>query len=236
MFHCLFGHRSRTSHEAAFLFLFVLGVFFSYRPLISFTQSKIKPACCSLVEVACGTFKNPDMAPNISPWLARSSWEGFHTYLGRHSRDTFLSEQDVNERKTQKIPGLWSSHTHAHAVPLSVHRCWCALHDQIVCKSVQKVTARARVREDPGASGAARTGRTRKFMKANGERHGGGGRGRVPHLHTTDSNTFPRVTLGVGAPQSAHMRPRPLGSVGPRSPRCPPPPTLADMCLSPRRE
>lgn len=153
---------------------------FSYRPLISFTQSKIKPACCSLVEVACGTFKNPDMAPNISPWLARSSWEGFHTYLGRHSRDTFLSEQDVNERKTQKIPGLWYSHTHAHAVPLSVHRCWCALHHQIVCKSVQKVTARARVIEDPGASGAARTGRTRKFMKANGERHEGGGGGGFP--------------------------------------------------------
>lgn len=133
---------------------------------------------------ACGFFvartKNPDMAPNISPRLARSSWEGFHTYLGRHSRDTFLSEQDVNERKTQKIPGLWCSHTHAHAVPLSVHRCRCVLHDQIVCKSVQKVTARARVREDPDASGATRTGRTRKFMKANGERHGKGGGGVFP--------------------------------------------------------
>lgn len=170
------------------------------------------------------------MAPNISPWLARSSWEGFHTYLGRHSRDTFLSEQDVNERKTQKIPGLWYSHTHAHAVPLSVHRCWCALHDQIVCKSVQKVTARARVREDPDASGATRTGRTRKFMKANGERHGGGGG--VPRLHTTDSNTFPRVTLGASALQSAHMRPRLLGSVGPRSRRCPPTHTSRYMPLA----
>lgn len=206
-----------------FYFYLFWGFFFSYRPLISFTQSKIKPACCSLVEVACGTFKNPDMAPNISPWLARSSWEGFHTYLGRHSRDTFLSEQDVNERKTQKIPGLWSSHTHAHAVPLSVHRCWCALHDQIVCKSVQKVTARARVREDPGASGAARTGRTRKFMKANGEKRGGEGAGSpspyngLKHVSSRDAGSR-RASECTYEAQAARL-------CGPPQPALPPPPT-----------
>lgn len=167
------------------------------------------------------------MPPNISHLLARSSWEGFHTYLGHHSRDTFLSEQDVNERKTQKIPGLWYSHTHththtqAHAVPVSVHRCWCTLHDQIVCKSVQKVAVRVRVREDLGASGAARAGRPEpggEFMKTNGERDAGGGGG-IPHLHTTNSI---HVSLRDAGSRSAHMRPRQLSSVGPRGLRSPP--------------
>lgn len=36
--------------------------------------------------------------------------KGF-TPPGDHSRDTFLSEQDFNERKTKKIQGLWSSST-----------------------------------------------------------------------------------------------------------------------------
>lgn len=130
-------------------------------------------------------------------------------------------------------------HTHIHTrtctrgVLFSVHRCWYALHDQIVCKSVQKVTVRFWVREDPGASGATRTGQaeltnSRRQMLRDTKGWGGcwwgGG-------ESTDSNTFPRVMLGVSMPQSAHMRPRQLSSVGPpavcagsHSPALSPPP------------
>lgn len=215
----------RSSVFYFYLFCFFLIVLLSH--LHKANETSLLVLCGS----GAGTFKSPDMAAHVSPWLARSSWEGFHTYLGRHSRDTFLSEQDVNERKTQKIPGLWYSHTHAHAAPLSVHRCWCALHHQIVCKSVQKVTARARVREDPDASGAACTGRTRPPPP----RHEGGG---VPLLHTTLKRVSSRDAGSQRASECTYeaQAARLCGPPQPALAPTPPPLPLADTCLSPRRE
>lgn len=58
-------------------------------------------------DICCIPQKCSKFRCDLKHQLLTCAWEGFHTYLGRHSRDTFLSEQDVNERKTQKIQGLW---------------------------------------------------------------------------------------------------------------------------------
>lgn len=120
------------------------------------------------------------------------------------------------------------THTCTHGVLFSVHRCWYALHHQIVCKSVQKVTVRLRVREDLDASGATRGGQaeltnSRRQMLRDTKGVGGGG---LEGL-SSDSNTFPCVMLGVSTPQGAHLRPRQLSSVGPLQSALAPTPPLS---------
>lgn len=129
------------------------------------------------------------------------------------------------------------THTCTRGVLFSVRRCWYALHDQIVCKSVQKVTVRVRVREDPDASGVTRTGQaelTNSQRQMLRDKKGwwwcrvGWWWCRVGGGQSSDSNTFPCVMLGVSMPQSAHMRPRQLSSVGPpQSALAPTPPALS---------
>ena len=122
------------------------------------------------------------------------------------------------------------THTHRRRVLFSVHRCWYALHSQIVCKSVQKVTVRVWVREDPDALGATSTGQadltnSKRQMLRDTKEGRGEGRGGL--------RTPTRFLAWCW--ESAHMRPRQLRSVGPPQSALaptPPTPTLPDICVS----
>lgn len=134
-------------------------------------------------------------------------------------------------------------HTHIHTrtctrgVLFSVHRCWYALHDQIVCKSVQKVTVRFWVREDPGASGATRTGQAeltnsrRQMLRDTkgwgGCWWGGGGIYRLEHIpsrdagsqHASECTYEAQAAQLCGAPRSLRWLPLPRSL--PSAPRLP---------------
>lgn len=117
MFHCLFGHRSRTSHEAAF-FIFICFVFFLSSSYHIYTK-QMKPACWFFVEVAQGRLKAQIwLLMSVPGWLGAHG-KGFTPTLDATAGTHSCLNRMLMKEKHRKSLGF-GTHTHMRTLPRSL--------------------------------------------------------------------------------------------------------------------